>query len=514
MNQASSPWKVSDLQDPLWWRRQSADLFFMATAMLSTAWPDKFHDFGPFQQEMCWFLEPARHPAKKKLLAAYRESLKTTVLLGFAEWLFSWYHVKREPTTIVYNTATEPNALDFMENFRFTLMNCPLQQAAFGLPADERGYDQFTKKVVRLGHVQFKVSSQEEQQASRHAKIIINDDLVNELNYVTEHSRDDVKRKWRFQKSVASQISKTDLALEIDSGTPYHYDDLMWWLMKKNTTYDKFISACVSGWPDISVSDVINRTKPLRDTKLMTYEKLMEKLEEQGNSIFSSQYCMKPLSEVDALCKESWLKYWTLLPAVRWRTMVIDAGGSDPAVHDATGITIVDCDPYGNLYVVYAQEYWPTPQELIRDIKFLMDTYRPDDSRIEKEKYAVTIADTFEHVFPKYNISFVKHEGRTKAGVGGRIMRLRQWFENGRILIGKNQKVLEDKLLQYPQVRNDDILDSLAYHLDVFRVPKETEKPTRDVNIEPTFVQEFDEYMGRLAKQGEAAGEGYHDAIF
>ena len=51
----------------------------METAMLSTAWPDKFHDFGPFQQEMCWFLEPARHPSKKKLLAAYRESLKTTV---------------------------------------------------------------------------------------------------------------------------------------------------------------------------------------------------------------------------------------------------------------------------------------------------------------------------------------------------------------------------------------------------------------------------------------------------
>lgn len=510
---SSSPWRVSDLQDPLWWRKQSADLFFMATAMLSTAWPDKFHDFGPLQQQMCWFLEPARKPSKKKLLAVYRESLKTTALLAFAEWLFSWYHVKKEPTTILYNTATEPNALAFMENFRFTLLNCPLQQAAFGLPKDERGYDQFTKKVVRLGHVQFNVSSQEEQQASRHAKIIINDDLVNELNYVTEHSRDDVKRKWRFQKSVASQITKTDLALEVDTGTPYHYDDLMWWLMKKNTTYDKFIVGCVSGWPEISVSDVINRTKPLSDPHLMTYEKLLEKHEEQGSSIFSSQYCLKPLSDVDALCKESWLAghYWTTLPAVRWRTMVIDAGGSDPSVHDATGITIVDCDPYGNLYVVHAQEYWPTPQELIKDIKFLMDTYRPDDSRIEKEKYAVTIADTFEHVFPKYNISFVRHAGREKTGM--RIMRLRQWFEKGRIYINANQKVLEDKLLQYPQVRNDDILDSLAYHLDIIRVPKETARPARDVLIEPTFDKEFDEYMGRLAKQGSAAGEEY-DAIY
>jgi hypothetical protein len=512
-----------DLKNPIFWRRKSKDLFFLCRFVLADAWPDKFNDFGPLQHEMCDFLMPAINPAKKKLLSCYRTSLKTTVLLGFVTWLFAWYYYKKEPTSINYNTATQDNASAFMDSFRYTLLNCPLLQAAFDLPSTEKGYDSFTKKQVRLGHVTFSVSSFDEQQASRHAKIIINDDVVNEQNYRLEAAREETKRKWRFQKSVSATIKKTDMNLEIDCGTAYHHDDLMWWLMTKNETYQKFIRAAVEGWPNVSIQDVLNQTRPLTDPTLMSYEILVEKLKDQERSIFSSQMLLKPLAEEDAFCLESWLRYYKALPweneKASWRTFVIDPGGSIPGQHDASGFTILDCDSEKNLYVVYAAEKWLLPTALLKEIIDLKTEYKPDDTRVEKGMYSMTMADTITHRLPGLDVSFVEHKHRSKED---RIWGLRKLFEKGRIFLmgdGKggvheSQRALFNQILDYhpPQDTKDDILDSLAYHLDIIRVPKETEKPRFVPNIEGTFDKEYGDYLAAL--EAKKAGDIDYDYVY
>jgi len=482
------------LRDPAWWRRESNDLFFFEKVILSRAWPDKFHDFGPFQRQMCNFLTPALNPSKKKLLSAYRLSLKTTVLHGFICWLIAWYHYKKEPTSINYNTATEPNAVAFMEEVRQTLLNCDILQAAFGLPTTKDGYDSWTKKSIRIGHVKFMVSSFDEQQASRHAQIIINDDVVNEQNYRTEFAREETRRKWRFQKSVSSTIKNVKMNLEIDCGTPYHHDDLMWWLMRKNETYDKFIAAAISGWPNVGISDILNRTKPLTDPALMTYEILEDKIKEQEASIASSQYLLRPLAEEDAFCLPGWIHHWRHLPETTWRTFVTDPGGAIPGFHDASGFTILDADPEGQLYVVYAKQFWLGPTDLLKKIIELKAQYKPDDSRIEKDKYAMTIADTIEHRLPGLDVSFVRHQGRSKED---RIWKLRPILEKGRLLFGEGQDDLINQMLEYqpPQNKKDDLLDSLAYHLDIIRIPKKVDKPRFSPVIESTFDQEYDDYL-------------------
>lgn len=484
----------SDLTNPDWWRFHSKNLFFFETVVLAKAWPDKFHDFGQLQHDMCDFLEPARNSAKKKLISVYRESLKTTVLHGFVIWTFAWSFYKKEPLVINYNTATETNATSFMEDVRHSLDHCPLLHAMFGLPARKEDYDSFTKRMVKHGHVRFYCSSFEEQQASRHANVIINDDIVNELNHRTEASREDIKRKWRFQKSVSSQIKDTTLSMEVDSGTPYHGDDLMWHLMNRNRTYDKFIRGALVGWPKPSVSDVLSKRVALTNPELMTYEKLLEKLDEQGQGIFSSQYLLRPLAEIDALCLERWLRYWTKLPETSWRTMVVDPGGEEPGSNDPTGVTICDTDTLGNLYVLHADEVWLHPKELIDYLKDLIDRYRPDDKRVEKEKYRITVGDSYEDKLRQYQFSFVEHKHRNKEA---RIWRLRQWFEHGKIFVNENQRALIDQALQYPQSpgNRDDILDSLSYHLDIYHVPKESQKPRFEPKIETNFSKELDDYM-------------------
>jgi hypothetical protein len=106
-----------------------------------------------------------------------------------------------------------------------------------------------------------------------------------------------------------------------------------------------------------------------------------------------------------------------------------------------------------------------------------------------------------KHRFPLMNVSFVEHKGRNKEQ---RIWRLRQWFEGKRILIGYNQKTFETQLTEYPSVNHDDILDSLAYHIDIRRVPDPymvhrlpSGKPF-EPNISQEFSDEIDAVMARV----------------
>jgi len=81
---------------------------------------------------------------------------------------------------------------------------------------------------------------------------------------------------------------------------------------------------------------------------------------------------------------------------------------------------------------------------LIDKIKELKKIYDPDEIYIEKEKYSVTIADTIDHHKIDLNFSFVEHENKSK---GDRIHRLKQWFENKRILLGQVKTTWRIRLL-------------------------------------------------------------------
>jgi hypothetical protein len=106
-------------------------------------------------------------------------------------------------------------------------------------------------------------------------------------------------------------------------------------------------------------------------------------------------------------------------------------------------------------------------------------------------------------------ISFVEHKHRRKRH---RIWRLRQWLQGGRIFIPADNKELETDLIQYPHLDYDDGLDSLAYHLDIRRVPPKTTQPRFSPQIEPTFDVEFDKYMGR--HQDKNARRTESDSIY
>jgi hypothetical protein len=494
-------------------RREAGDLWFFNSVIMPVAGNEKFHDFGRLQMEMSDFLDFGKNPHKNKAMGVDRHSYKTTVLCGLAEWLFCWYLVKHEPMAIAYNTATQSNAENFGSDFWFFLQENDTLNAVFSdvLPASEREYTRRTKTRIQVGNVKIDFCSFEEQQVSRHYGIIINDDLENDRNVATDTGREDIKRKWQYQKSILSKNMVRNTGWQIEVGTPYHYQGLMWDILTRQDQYDKFIRACVEGWPNVSIADVVNRTKPLTDPENKTYEGLMEILSVQKPPMFSGQYLIKPYLESEALCMPEWIEYYDRGPENYWRTMVIDIGGSNPKEHDATGITVVDTDENGTMYVRYAEEVWLTPMNIMQKMSELIELWHPDDARMEREKYSTTIADFFEHDFPKLNIGFVTHERMDKAQ---RIWRLKPWLEKKKIKILKEMKVLEDQLLQYTGTNShfrDDVIDSLAYHLVIRHVPDRKTVKKYNPQVESSFEKEFDEYM---AQHQEPTGATSADSIY
>ena len=484
------------------WRVACQDLFFFELNVCSEAFDDKFQDMGEIHMLMCDFLDPRHNPAKSKYLSAFRGSFKTTVILGYFAWFFCMNLARRKSNSILYNTAIKENAWNFQADLKHLLLeNQKLRWIFPELPADEKSYSSMTKNRIEHGRVRMDFSSMDSTQASRHYNQICNDDLENEKNYQTEGQRLDLINAFMYQQSVLTKIKSRGIGLDIFVGTPYHIQGLTW-KVRNDKTYDRLEIPCFKDH---------KRENGVSFPERFTVDDFDIIKSRQNTQVFSSQYNLKPLADEDALCPESWIQRWKRLPDPAWRTMVVDPGGADGG-KDPTGISIVDTDTNGNLYVVMADEFYLTPVGLMEKINQLKKDYDPDDTRIEKEKYSTTIADIMQHRFPMMNVSFVEHKGRNKEQ---RIWRLRQWFEGKRILIGHNQKTFETQLLEYPSVNHDDILDSLAYHLDIRRVPDPhtihrlpSGKPWNP-EISPDFEEEMNAVIAR-AKGTDTAEANDH----
>jgi hypothetical protein len=341
---------------------------------------------------------------------------------------------------------------------------------------------------------------------SRHYKIIINDDLVNDKNMLSDELREKVISQWKLQKSILTRYTKTGVGTEIDVGTPYHSRDLVNHI-RKIKSYDAFIVP-------YAFEDGRGKVDPNKQNGLLSFPEMFEwedfrmKREEQGASIFANQYSLETLEETDVLCKPEWIRRWSTLPETYKRVMVVDPAGMSDKSSSASGITICDIDPLGFLYIIFADRFWVTPGQLISTMNGLREQFRPDEIYIEKEKYSTTIADTMQHLAPKLQFGFVEHEGIQKEA---RIMRMKQHFELGKILIGKNMEALEDMILSYQgQKENVDLLDSLAYQIQILDPPRAGRRRSEEGRTQDDFSSDLERIKASLNPRGA----NYHDSIY
>ena len=494
-------WNPFELMPVSKWREHAKDLYFFSREILSTGGIEKFLDWGVIHKHLCNFLMVSKRPSLRKLISVFRGSYKTTVLLGYVTWLFVWHVVLKKPISICYNTATKDNALLFMEEFRNYLTECKFLYLVFpDFPRPQKKKPWvWTNWRVEYKWVKFHVSSNEVKQVSRHYTVYINDDVVNDDNAFSDKERETTKRKWKFQKSILTKHRKKKIGYEIDVGTPYHPHDIMSDLVHKIKRYDKFVVPYALK-DDGTCPDPWDREGAwLTFPEMFDWEDFEDKYEDQGASIFNTQYKLQILDEADVLCKESWLREWRFLPEKYVRHMIVDPAGTENKDNSATGITVCDFDETGTMYVIYAQRFWLTPYNLIKKMEEIKDEFQPDETYVEREKYSTTIADTLDHLQVKLDFDFVDPKNQPKEK---RIYKLKGPLETGKILIKDHMRELKAQLLNYPDGDND-ILDSLAYQWMKREKPERIKSHEREIFSEPTFEDEINKIIELHNDPGE-----------
>jgi len=491
----------SNLKPREWWREKSADLYFFGSVVLRTAFDDKFHDNGVIHRHLAEFLDTGKRPSRKKLVVMFRGSYKTTWLLAFCVWMFVWSIVKLSPVSIVYNTATRANAENFSDDFRHIIRNCAFLRWIFPeIPADpDTSFRKFTTWKIEHKSAKFHVASLDTKQVSRHYTVIINDDLVNDDNAFSEVERETVKRKFKFQKSILTRYKKKSIGLEIDTGTPYHPLDLMAELINSRGRYDKFIVPyAIPELPGQEV-DLFLQKGIITFPEMFCWDDFREIYEDQGTSIFATQYELRIIDEGDRLCKPAWIRKWRFPPDNYQRLLMVDPGGGEKDRHDPWGFLVCDVSSTGQIFIHYAKKLWFTPRLGLEHAYSIYQEYKPDEVFFDKERLSTTAGDLIESRLPLFNFSVWDHKNKPAEK---RIYRLKQYYETGKILHPPDSKELDDELLNYPS-KSDHLLVCLAAVLDVMNPPKTKISRPEDENVAPGFEEELQKLSSYYGEKRE-----------
>ncbi|MCK7532366.1 MAG: hypothetical protein MZV63_15700 [Marinilabiliales bacterium] len=182
--------------------------------------------------------------------------------------------------------------------------------------------------------------------------------------------------------------------------------------------------------------------------------------------------------------------------------MIIDPSGKAQIDSDYTGVTVIHLTPDKKGYIHYGKRHMITDKALAEWIINNAVRWRPDSVFIEDSKYQV-IYELLEILIPQlyrmgkiskedyeyiktlpYILQEVRPAGRPK---DVRIRHLTGFIENGQFLLPyEGAEDLEEELVRCPSTR-DDVIDSLAYVLDVMVFPR------NDDPVKVTKTQEAQE---------------------
>lgn len=277
--------------------------------------------------------------------------------------------------------------------------------------------------------------------------------------------------------------------------TRWHLDDLVGRLLKQqdelraaNLSFDEWE---VVRFPAIAEKDEEYRKKG----EALWPEKFdLPALEKIKNAIgiydWASLYQQNPVSAATQEFKETYFKNrsWQEVERLNTRRFItIDTAVSKAAAADYTGVTRNYVDRENN-WNIKAYRMKIDPLELIDLLFTLHKADRPEVIGIEKTIYLQAIKPFLDLEQKKRNTFFTVVElDHNQIHKETRIRGLLPRYQSGSIYhIDGECKELEEELLTFPKSINDDVMDSLAYQLQV-AAPPDAESPM------PTYEEPNDD---------------------
>lgn len=318
--------------------------------------------------------------------------------------------------------------------------------------------------------------------------LIIVDDLEND-DLVNSKERREKLERW-FNGALVPSMGKDGRLVMI--GTILHYDSLMAKVLSEDKYKDfnkktyKAISDGKALWPE--------------HLNLLELEKIKREYTENGYGyLFYQEYQNDPVSDENRKFKIEKLKHYEEKDlenkAVRC-FISIDRAYSADKTADYTGIIINRVD-YDNNWYIRSERFKGTESELIEKIFDLKDYFKPVKIGIEQKAFEYTIKPALKEEMSKRNKFFtveeLKDAGNSKIR---RIEGLLPRYEMGTIHFLRTDTDLIDELIRFPKGANDDLIDALAYQLQLsVHAPIRTQQAKNE-------VREFDFYKHKKQLTG------------
>jgi hypothetical protein len=395
--------------------------------------------------------------------------------------------------------------MQFLKKIKFNLQYNDLLTGLFReyLPKNpETDADRWTLEELELAGNSIEVGSVEGNLVSRHYRGMIHDDLVDKENSRTVDQIIKVIDWWKLAQSLLEADG-----MEIIIGTRWTFNDLYGHLLTsflgkeftdKEEEYRK--QPVVEFHKDryhylryLCWQDPVNEKGSTFPT-LFPEERLKQLKEEQGEH-FPGQYLNDPFLGSDSPFQRHWFVTWKedQLPAQRVGIQLIDPIGKDTKISDYMGNVIVEAGSDRNIYVRYAQRDRKTDSDAVRWMIQTACIYQPSMICVEEFKFN-TFRELAEFIVPQmilncevpkplfeyveripYRMVELHHHSRPKML---RMTALTGWVKEGKVLFAPSgMQDLNEEMLRCGKTERDDLLDALAYILDVVIFPAPTDPP-------------------------------------
>ena len=300
-----------------------------------------------------------------------------------------------------------------------------------------------------------------------HVDVILMDDLVSERNVTTTAQIEKTYDHYRMSRSLLDPGG-----LQIIIGTRYHLSDMYGQLMALHAEDDS---------DDINSMSITVKPAKSDDGVLLFPQRLTDKfLEEQrkaqGSYIFSCQYMLNPIDSSDAVFrKEDIQKYDTIPADIVAKYIAVDPTVTESERSDFFVSLCIGVTRDNHIYVLDYSHEKCSVRDGLQAVIALYQKWDTDGKvrAVGLESYAaqralkIPLQEEMRRCGVHFRIIPLNHGRSTKED---HIMtKLQPITERQEMHIRPHMMELMNQFEEYPRVKHDDLLDALAYAIQMMR---------------------------------------------
>lgn len=438
-------------------------------------------------------------PAVRKAVLLPRGHMKTSVVTigGSIQALL------RDPNVrILIANQVWDRARDILREIKGQLEGSQLKHVFGGFESNRWNEDAIVIRQRRHSRKEptIMTTGVEAETTGGHYDLIILDDLTGRQNSETHEQREKTKR---FRRSMFNLVEPGTRIWEV--GTRWHLDDTFSEVLgKESKYYDVMVRKVVEGgrviFPKKFSKRFNEKYKDWEASEGMSLDYVEYLKASMPAGEFSAQYLNNPIDEENQIFRKPWFQYFKQRPEGLYVGMTVDAAISERVTSDETAIVVTGMDEGGNIYVLDVVHGRWGVSGILDNVIQKADQWRVNVCGLETIGFQRTLKYALEQRMKETRKYVPIVELKTPVAVEAkayRIKALEPLYRGGKVFHAEWMKegAMEEQLLTFPKGAHDDIIDALAYSLQVL-IPGKRRAESRDV------ASGSWEWWARMARQG------------